>query len=78
MFVFLPDSGFPNLPAFTALPTAEQSTAGDGLGFAFGGRFACIDLDNCYDSCGHLADWAQMLPMLIAGKTWIEISPRIS
>ena len=60
---------------WTSLPAAERSTAGDGLGFALGGGFACIDLDHCYDSRGHLADWAKMLLAPVAGKTWIEISP---
>ena len=60
---------------WTSLPTAEQSKAGDGLGFALGGGFACIDLDHCYDSRGHLADWAKMLLAPVAGRTWIEISP---
>ena len=60
---------------WTSLPTAEQSTTGDGLGFALGDGFACIDLDHCYDSRGHLADWAKMLLAPVAGRTWIEISP---
>lgn len=60
---------------WTSLPTAEQSTTGDGLGFALGGGFACIDLDHCYDARGHLADWAKMLLAPVAGRTWVEISP---
>ena len=60
---------------WTSLPTAEQSTAGCGLGFALGGGFACIGLDRCYDSRGHLADWAKMLLAPVMGRTWIEISP---
>lgn len=60
---------------WTSLPTAEQSKAGDGLGFALGGGFACIDLAHCYDSRGHLADWAKMLLAPVIGRTWVEISP---
>ena len=60
---------------WTSLPTAEQSTVGDGLGFALGGGFACIDLDRCYDARGHLAGWAKMLLAPVAGRTWVEISP---
>ena len=54
---------------------ALGSTAGDGLGFALGGGFACIDLDHCYDSRGYLADWAKCLIAPVMGRTWIEISP---
>ncbi|MCT6900141.1 MAG: hypothetical protein M3Z40_03730 [Bifidobacterium sp.] len=60
---------------WTSLPTAEQSKEGDGLGFALGGGFACVDLDRCYDSRGHLAGWAKMLLAPVAGRTWVEISP---
>ena len=60
---------------WSALTEAEASTAGDGLGFALGDGFACIDLDHCYDSRNHLADWAKMLIAPVEGRTWIEISP---
>lgn len=60
---------------WTALPTAEESRVGDGLGFALGDGFACLDLDHCYDSRGYLADWAKMIVAPYVGRTWIEISP---
>ncbi|QSY58709.1 bifunctional DNA primase/polymerase [Bifidobacterium imperatoris] len=60
---------------WTALEQAENSTTGDGLGFALGNGFACIDLDHCYDNRGHLTDWAKMLIAPVAGRTYIEISP---
>lgn len=54
---------------------ALGSTAGDGLGFALGGGFACIDLDHCYDRRNHLTDWAKMLLAPVEGRTYIETSP---
>ena len=57
------------------LEQAEQSGVGDGLGFALGSGFACIDLDHCYDTRGYLADWAKCLIAPVMGRTWIEISP---
>lgn len=60
---------------WSPLPVVEESTVGDGLGFALGGGFACIDLDHCYDARGYLADWARMLTAPVLGRTWIEISP---
>lgn len=60
---------------WSSLVEAEASKTGDGLGFALGNGFACIDLDHCYDSRGHLADWAKMLVAPVADRTYIEISP---
>ncbi|MDY4677599.1 MAG: hypothetical protein SO360_01865 [Bifidobacterium tsurumiense] len=60
---------------WTSLPVAEESTVGDGLGFALGDGFACIDLDHCYDSRNHLLPWAKMLLGAVEGTTWIETSP---
>lgn len=54
---------------------ALGSTAGDGLGFALGGGFACIDLDHCYDRRNHLTDWAKMFLAPVEGRTYIETSP---
>ena len=60
---------------WAALTAAEASRAGDGLGFALGGGFACIDLDHCYDRRNHLTDWAKMIIAPVEGRTWIETSP---
>lgn len=60
---------------WTTLTLAEESTVGDGLGFALGGGFACIDLDHCYDSRGYLVDWAKMVVAPVEGRTYIEMSP---
>lgn len=54
---------------------ARRSAAGDGMGFALGDGFACIDLDHCYDGQGHLKDWAKMILAPVEGRTYIEISP---
>lgn len=64
-----------NPATWSTLVAAEASTLGDGLGFALGDGFACIDLDHCYDARGHLADWAKMIIAPVEGKTYIEISP---
>ena len=53
---------------------ALGSTAGDGLGFALGNGFACIDLDHCYDSRNHLKPWAKAL-LAYTPATFVEISP---
>lgn len=60
---------------WATLIEAEASTVGDGLGFALGDGFACIDLDHCYDSRNHIADWAKMILAPVEGRTYIEISP---
>lgn len=60
---------------WSSLIEAEDSTIGDGIGFALGSGFACIDLDHCYDSRNHLADWAKSFIAPVEDKTWIEISP---
>ena len=64
-----------NPDTWTALSIAEESKTGDGLGFALGDGFACIDLDHCYDSRGYLADWAKMILAPVEGRTYIEVSP---
>lgn len=64
-----------NPDTWTALVAVESCTIGDGIGFALGNGFACIDLDHCYDSRGHLADWAKMIIAPVEGKTYIETSP---
>lgn len=75
----LTTSGLPasstNPDTWTALVAVESCTIGDGIGFALGDGFACIDLDHCYDSRGHLADWAKMIIAPVEGRTYIEISP---
>lgn len=60
---------------WSPLTETEASPIGDGLGFALGDGFACIDLDHCYDSRGYLSDWAKMIIAPVEGKTYIEISP---
>jgi primase-polymerase (primpol)-like protein len=60
---------------WTSLPVAEESKVGDGIGFALGSGFACIDLDHCYDSRNHLEPWAKMILAPVAGSTYIETSP---
>lgn len=57
------------------LVNAESSDLGDGLGFALGDGFACVDLDHCYDARGYLSDWAKMLLAPVEGRTYVEISP---
>ena len=64
-----------DLSTWAALPQAESSDVGEGLGFALGDGFACIDLDHCYDERNHLTPWAKMLIAPVADSTWIEISP---
>ena len=59
---------------WTDYDTASELRAGTGIGFVLGDGFACIDLDHCYDSRNHLADWAKPL-LALAGDTFIEISP---
>lgn len=59
---------------WTGYPVAEESTVGNGLGFVLGDGFACVDLDHCYDSRNHLADWAKFI-LHLAGDTFVEISP---
>lgn len=59
---------------WTTFPAAEESRTGDGLGFALGNGFACIDLDHCYDSRNHLKPWAKAL-LAYAPATFVEISP---
>lgn len=60
---------------WSPLVEAEASNVGDGIGFALGGGFACIDLDHCYDGRNHLEWWAKMLIAPVAGRAYIEISP---
>lgn len=60
---------------WSPLVEAEASDVGDGIGFALGGGFACIDLDHCYDARGRLSDWAKMLLAPVMGRTYIEVSP---
>lgn len=60
---------------WSSLVEAEASPIGDGLGFALGDGFACIDLDHCYDANNHLADWARMITAPVEGRTYIETSP---
>lgn len=60
---------------WSPLVVAEASNVGDGLGFALGSGFACIDLDHCYDSRGYLADWAKMIIAPVEGRKYIEVSP---
>lgn len=60
---------------WSSLSEAENSRIGDGLGFALGSGFACVDLDHCYDSRNHLTDWAKSFLAPVMGKTYIEISP---
>ena len=60
---------------WSSLIAVEEAEVGDGLGFTLGSGFACIDLDHCYDSRNHLADWAKMLLAPVEGKTFIELSP---
>lgn len=64
-----------DMSTWAALPQAESSDVGEGLGFALGDGFACIDLDHCYDERNHLTPWAKMLIAPVADSTWIEISP---
>lgn len=52
--------------------SAQDSMAGDGLGFALGDGFSCIDLDHCFEN-GELASWA--VPIVAAARgTFMEIS----
>lgn len=55
--------------------TANSSHTGDGLGFALGDGFACVDLDHCYTQQHHLEPWAKMLLAPVRGKTYVELSP---
>lgn len=48
---------------------------GDGLGFALGNGFACIDLDHCMDASHRLLPWAKMILAPVEGKTYVEVSP---
>lgn len=54
--------------------TAQQSTAGAGLGFVLeGDGIVCVDLDNCLDAQGAPAEW--VAPILGAcPDTWVEVS----
>lgn len=69
-----------NFPASSTNPRswspfdrAQDSTVGDGLGFALNGEgIACIDLDHCLID-GVLLDWAQSIVDQCKG-TFIEVS----
>ena len=54
---------------------ASSSDMGDGLGFALGDGFACIDLDHCMDASRRLLPWAKMILAPVEGKTYVEVSP---
>lgn len=57
---------------WTDYRTAKASTAGDGLGFALGDGFACLDLDHCLED-GTPNDLARSVLEATAGA-YAEVS----
>ncbi|WP_420111534.1 hypothetical protein [Pseudactinotalea sp.] len=52
---------------------ASTSTVGNGLGFALGHRFACLDLDGCVSPDGSLSELAQRV-LADNPDAWVELS----
>lgn len=52
---------------------AKASTVGDGLGFALGTGFACLDLDGCVAPDGTLSELAQTV-LELNPDAWVELS----
>lgn len=58
---------------WTTFADAKASKVGAGLGFALGDGIGCIDLDDCIDEHGNVADWARRI-IDLAPRTFMEVS----
>lgn len=58
---------------WTRFERALTSQKGQGMGFALGEGFACIDLDDAITEDGRLEPWARRI-LAITPETFIEIS----